>query len=53
MKHHVAKDDYEKTVLAYGNSIYEMKCNDRGRSAAFCASREFKGQFAKTTCNTF
>jgi len=30
----VTKDDYEKTMCAYGNSIDEMKSNDRDRYAA-------------------
>eukprot|EP00979_Chaetoceros_neogracilis_P001702 scaffold305_cov267-Chaetoceros_neogracile.AAC.19 len=35
----VTKDDYAKTIRAYGNSIDEMKSNDRERAAAFRASR--------------
>jgi hypothetical protein len=35
----VTKDDYAKTTRAYGNSIDEMKSDDRDRSAAFRASR--------------
>jgi TPR repeat protein len=33
---HVKKDDYAKTTRAYGNSIDEMKSDDRDRSAAAC-----------------
>jgi TPR repeat protein len=35
----VTKDDYAKTIRAHGNSIDEMKIDDRDRSAAFCASK--------------
>jgi hypothetical protein len=35
----VTKDDYAKTTSAYGNSIDEMKSDDRDRAAAFHASR--------------
>jgi len=35
----VTKDDYAKTTRAYGNSIDEMKSDDRDRSSAFRASR--------------
>jgi TPR repeat protein len=35
----VTKDDYAKTIRAYGNSIKEMKSDDRDRYAAFRASR--------------
>jgi hypothetical protein len=31
----VTKDDYEKTICAYGNSIDEMKSDDRDRYAAY------------------
>jgi hypothetical protein len=34
----VTKDDYAKTTRAYGNSIEEMKSDDRDRFAAFRAS---------------
>eukprot|EP00979_Chaetoceros_neogracilis_P003160 scaffold537_cov223-Chaetoceros_neogracile.AAC.2 len=36
----VTKDDFAKTIRAYGNSIVEMKSDDRDRAAAaFCLSR--------------
>jgi len=35
----VTKDDYAKTIRAYGNSIKEMKSDDRDRYATFRASR--------------
>eukprot|EP00979_Chaetoceros_neogracilis_P001389 scaffold247_cov174-Chaetoceros_neogracile.AAC.2 len=35
----VTKNDYAKTTRAYGNSIDEMKSDDRDRAAAFHASR--------------
>jgi len=35
----VTKDDYAKTIRAYGNSIDEMKSDDRDRYTAFRASR--------------
>jgi hypothetical protein len=35
----VTKDDYAKTIRAYGNSIDEMKSDDRDRDAAVCLSR--------------
>jgi hypothetical protein len=35
----VTKDDYAKTTRAYGNTIDEMKSDDRDRAAAFTASR--------------
>eukprot|EP00979_Chaetoceros_neogracilis_P013164 scaffold3710_cov286-Chaetoceros_neogracile.AAC.21 len=35
----VTKDDYAKTMCAYGNSIYEMKSDDRDRAAAACLSK--------------
>eukprot|EP00979_Chaetoceros_neogracilis_P016505 scaffold8254_cov133-Chaetoceros_neogracile.AAC.1 len=35
----VTKDDYAKTIRAYGNSIDEMKSGDRDRAAAVCLSR--------------
>jgi TPR repeat protein len=34
----VSKDDYAKTIRAHGNSIDEMKSDDRDRSAAWCTS---------------
>jgi len=34
----VTKHDYAKTIRAYGNSIDEMKSDDRDRSVAFRAS---------------
>jgi hypothetical protein len=35
----VTKDDYAKTIRAYGNSIAEMKSDDRVRAAAACLSK--------------
>jgi TPR repeat protein len=35
----VTKDEYAKTIRAHGNSIDEMKSDDRDRAAAFRASR--------------
>jgi hypothetical protein len=35
----VTKDDYAKTIRAYGNSIAEMKSDDRDRAAAACLSK--------------
>jgi hypothetical protein len=35
----VTKDDCAKTTRGYGNSIDEMKSDDRDRAAAFRASR--------------
>jgi len=35
----VTKHDYAKTIRAYGNSIDEMKSDDRDRDAAVCLSR--------------
>jgi hypothetical protein len=32
----VTKDDYAKTIRAHGNSIDEMKSDNRDRAAAFC-----------------
>jgi hypothetical protein len=38
----VSKDDYAKTIRAHGNSIDEMKSDDRDRAAAFLASCTLK-----------
>jgi len=35
----VTKDDYAKTIRAYGNSIDKMKSDDRDKAAAVCLSR--------------
>eukprot|EP00979_Chaetoceros_neogracilis_P002192 scaffold383_cov229-Chaetoceros_neogracile.AAC.9 len=44
----VTKDDYEKTMWAYGNSIDEMKSDDRDRAAAFRTSMGIEKEILRT-----
>ena len=48
----VTKDDYAKTMCAYGNSIDEMKSDDRDTAAAIRASRGSRA-VRQDNCNTF
>jgi TPR repeat protein len=44
----VTKDDYEKTTRTYGNSIDEMKSDDRDRAAAFRTSMGIEKEILRT-----